>query len=100
MKPGCALPFTSGLHYAVATDFLTAATELKSANSLLIPAIPVANLVSVKRTAASACKRADSCAFSAADQSAENRAADSPARSRELVTMFLPERTVIIATLL
>ena len=54
----------------------------------------LANLVRVQRTAARADERPNSCALLAPGQATNRRASQCRARDRQLVTMFLPERSM------
>src|SRR5712691_5414445 len=92
LRPGCALPFTSGPQ--TRSPIFQSATELVKA--ILITTITVANLIGIDGRARAASNRANYRALFSTNQAAQKCSAHCAPRSSDLVSVFLPDRPVVI----
>src|ERR1051325_1068386 len=91
LKPGCALPFASGPQ--TRSSILQSATRLY--RNQLVPAVLVADFIRVDGSSRTARNRANHCALLSADQTTEKRATHRAPRGSDLVTVLLPNGSVL-----
>src|SRR5437879_10806417 len=96
LRPGCALPFTSGPQ--TRSLILQSATETNSFQ--LESTVPIAHFVGVDGRARAARNRTHYRAFFTANQAAEWCTTKSASRSGDLVPMLIPDRTLATITII